>query len=533
LVLVALFAATSLPGVAHGSRVPIAIQSEDEFYTPSSTSFSPSGATAVEGASVASVQAVVTEAGVSAVQHALTPQLVNHLLGSLQIPPITGKDSISVLGLTVDILYSVANISVTNVTFDQDKLAIVPGSGVSFSVADGAAKITADFGFDIPNPLVNLKGTGVADIKVSQLAVQLQVSATADQKGYPVISCPKASVVLGKFNTNITFNSSILDAILEFFLYLFNGLIKSQIQSAITDAIYTNLNVTVNELIHNQTLLIGLPPNGSQAVLDVSLPSPPIFAPGYLLIPITGEVFLASGLHSNYTPVPLPALATGQMLQLTVGQYLFNTAGWAYYKSGLLTYLITNSVLPAWLPFKLNTATFSFILPNLYKLYPNWDMAIDFLVSKPISFNIDTSSKTQGMAVNMVGDMQVNVIAPNGSWINVFDLETTFKLKFELYFSNDSSSVHGKFYIASFTTVIKSSQIGTFDVSVINFFLDALFDNVLLYPVNEYLMLYPLFTFPPLAGFHYVNPALVYSKDFVTLSADFAVTPELARSLGL
>merc|ERR1711974_17219 len=110
-------------------------------------------------------------------------------------------------------------------------------------------------------------------------------------------------------------------------------------------------------------------------------------------------------------------------------------------------------------------------------------MNIDFLVSKPITFNIDTSSKTEGMAVNMVGDMAVNVIAPNGSWINVFDLETTF----ELYFANGSQAVHGKFYIASFTTVIKSSQIGTFDVSVINFILDALFDNVLLCPVNEYL----------------------------------------------
>jgi hypothetical protein len=42
-------------------------------------------------------------------------------------------------------------------SLNPDKLAIVPGSGVSFSVADGAAKITADFGFDIPNPLVNLK----------------------------------------------------------------------------------------------------------------------------------------------------------------------------------------------------------------------------------------------------------------------------------------------------------------------------------------------------------------------------------------
>jgi hypothetical protein len=44
------------------------------------------------------------------------------------------------------------------------------------------------------------------------------------------------------------------------------------------------------------------------------------------------------------------------------------------------------------------------------------------------------ASHTPGMAVNMVGDMAVNVIAPNGSWVNVFDLETTFELKFEVRF---------------------------------------------------------------------------------------------------
>ena len=32
----------------------------------------------------------------------------------------------------------------------------------------------------------------------------------------------------------------------------------------------------------------------------------------------------------------------------------------------------------------------------------------------------------------MVGDLEVNVIAPNGTVINVFDLETTFKLKFQV-----------------------------------------------------------------------------------------------------
>ena len=95
-------------------------------------------------------------------------------------------------------------------------------------------------------------------------------------------------------------------------------------------------------------------------------------------------------------------------------------------------------------------------MPHSLHARADWDMNIDFLVSKPITFNIDTSSKTEGtdriprtahrerhalsgfphsgMAVNMVGDMAVNVIAPNGSWINVFDLETTFELKFEVRF---------------------------------------------------------------------------------------------------
>lgn len=508
-------------------RVPIAIRTEEDGPTASGATRGARGPS--DG--VASVQAVMTAAGVNAVQRALTPQWANYLISTLDLAPITGEEDINILGLTVKIGYTVANISIRNVTFDQDTLSIVPGSGLNFSVADGGAKIAANFAYGIPNPLVNLNGTGTAKIAVSKLSVQLQLGATADQKGYPVISCPSVSVVLGKFDTSISSDSTILDVIVRFFLYLFNGTIRTQIQDTITATVRDKLNGEVNELIHNQSLHIGLPPNGSQAVIDVSLPSSPVFAPGYLLIPVKGEVFLASGLHSNYTPTPIPALATNQMLQLSVGQYLFDTAGWAYYKSGLLTYLITNSDLPAWLPFKMNTATFSFILPNLYKLYPNWDMNIDFLVSKPITFNIDTSSKTEGMAVNMVGDMAVNVIAPNGSWVNVFDLETTFELKFELYFGNGSQAVHGKFYIASFTTVIKSSQIGTFDVSVINFFLDALFDNVLLYPVNEYLSLNPLFTFPTLAGFHYVNPTLVYSKDYVTLSADFAVSPQLARSL--
>ena len=51
----------------------------------------------------------------------------------------------------------------------------------------------------------------------------VQVNATADQKGYPVLSCPNASVVLGNFNTQITLNSSILEyGFVFFFNYFFS-----------------------------------------------------------------------------------------------------------------------------------------------------------------------------------------------------------------------------------------------------------------------------------------------------------------------
>jgi hypothetical protein len=523
---VGLLSIMELAKVVQASRIPMAIQTEDGLVASEATSKSVNGV--VEG-----VHAVITTAGVCAVQRAFTPHLVNHLIESLNLPPITGEEDIDILGLTVKIGYTVANLSIANVTFDQDTVDIVPGSGLSFSVANGGAKISADFAYGIPNPLVNLNGSGHADIDVSQLVVQLQVNVTADEKGYPVISCPKASVVLGQFNTKIRFNSSILDAIVEFFLYLFNGVIRTQIQDAINTAVYSNLNGEVNELIHNQSLHVALPPNGSQAILDVSLTSPPVFAPGYLLVPVKGEVFLSSGLRSNYTADPLPTMVTGQMLQLTVGEYFFNTAGWTYFKTGLLAFFLENSNLPSWVPIRLNTAYFAFILPALYKNYPDLNMTIAWQATETVRFNIDNSSQTEGIAVDLVSTLAVNVVLPNGQWLTVFDLGISFKLKFQLYFGNESNSVHGKFYIASFNATILSSQIGTFDVSLLNFILDTLFDNILLYPVNEYLSRYPLITIQPLAGFHFVNPALVYSKNYVTLSGDFAVTPQLAHSLGL
>ena len=96
-------------------RVPIAIRTEEDGPTASGATRGARGPS--DG--VASVQAVMTAAGVNAVQRALTPQWANYLISTLDLAPITGEEDINILGLTVKIGYTVANISIRNVTFDQ------------------------------------------------------------------------------------------------------------------------------------------------------------------------------------------------------------------------------------------------------------------------------------------------------------------------------------------------------------------------------------------------------------------------------
>jgi len=473
----------------------------------------------IRGATGGSLQAVVTASGVETTKRAFQPQLLNQILGSLHLPTISGQTPITLLGITVNLHYQVGNISISNVTFANDTIDIVPARGINFALTNGKALIDADFSYSIPS--IYLSGAGKADITVDQLALKAELDVGADAKGYPLVSCPVASVVLGVFNTKISSDSTIIDVIINFFLYLLNGSVRNQIQTAITMATYNTLNKTVNELIHNQTLFVGLPPNGSHAVVDISLPSAPVFDPNYILLPLKGEVLLEPDQHSGYTPAPLPTLASRQMLQVIVGRYLLDTAGWTYFKSGVLEQLVTNDDVPSWFPFKLNTESLSAILPALNELCKGCDMNLDFLVSQPITSKINSAGDHQGVEIKVVGDMVANIIAPNGTWISVFDLELVTIVKFKLYF-NGSNSVHGLFHVVSFTSNVKSSRIGYFDPSTLSFVLSLLIDNVLIYPVNAYLDANPLFTFPEIFGFHYVNPTLLYHPDYIALSADFA-----------
>jgi len=72
-----------------------------------------------QGTGSAAVQVVVTADGVALVQKALHPKLVDQLLSSLHLPPMAGSQNVSLLGVLVKADYSVANVSIANVSFDD------------------------------------------------------------------------------------------------------------------------------------------------------------------------------------------------------------------------------------------------------------------------------------------------------------------------------------------------------------------------------------------------------------------------------
>ena len=59
-----------------------------------------------------------------------------------------------------------------------------------------------------------------------------------------------------------------------------------------------------------------------------------------------------------------------------MSDYVFNTAGWAFYETGALKIAVTPNEVPANSPVHLNTQAFKSIVPALYKKYPNANMSL-------------------------------------------------------------------------------------------------------------------------------------------------------------
>ena len=80
-----------------------------------------------------------------------------------------------------------------------------------------------------------------------------------------------------------------------------------------------------------------------------------------------GEFYsIAHPVEAPFTPPPLPPIAnTTKMIYFWLTDYIAESAGFVYTMAGALQYNITPDMIPSSFPFKLNTASFKALIPEV------------------------------------------------------------------------------------------------------------------------------------------------------------------------
>ncbi|XVF81535.1 hypothetical protein PTKIN_Ptkin15bG0162800 [Pterospermum kingtungense] len=220
--------------------------------------------------------------------------------------------------------------------------------------------------------------------------------------------------------------------------WLYQGMINAfeeQIGSAVESAITNKLKDGILKL---DSFLQALPkeiPVDDNASLNVSFVENPLLSSSSIQFDING-LFTAS----NKAPVPKYYRQSRQpsvfcsdqpkMLGISLDEAVFNSASALYYDAEFMEWIVDKVPDQA----LLNTAGWRFIIPQLYKKYPNADMNLNISLSSPPIIRIAEHS----MGATVYADVIIDVVQA-GEVIPVACISLVSKLKYNgwylLFFS--------------------------------------------------------------------------------------------------
>ena len=204
--------------------------------------------------------------------------------------------------------------------------------------------------------------------------------------------------------------------------------------------------------------------------------------------------------------------------QIIIDQYVAQSASWVFFNAGVMTFNVTDSMLPASAPFRLNTSVFAQLIPGLQKTFPNQMMQLD------VSASAAPTAAFTSSGVELSGDGEIAVFAISAAG----ELQPAFTLGISLaaggnvtVTSGSSPAITGQLSTATFKSTVKQSEIGTFDPTQLNTLVQGLL-SAAVPALNKKLagMTIPI---PNLPQVSLKNPSITYANGYFAVSSDISV----------
>ncbi|KAL6655360.1 hypothetical protein ACP70R_006186 [Stipagrostis hirtigluma subsp. patula] len=275
--------------------------------------------------------------------------------------------------------------------------AVISQSGLDFAkdllVSRAAADLTPlsvpDIERSVSIPLVGTVRMAASGIVLHGLAVHNSTVAVGDTGLVVAASLASANLTMEwsySYSAWVVTISDSGNASIQLFIDAFSNHIRSSVENAIINKIMVGAS-KLDSFLGNLPKKIDV---DNVAAMNVTFVNDPLFKSSSvefdidgLFIPSDGTVVPRHALIGDIGFAPLLG-SSSNMLWISLDEDVFNSVSALYFKAGLLQRMVDK--IPD--QFLLNTASWRFLIPQLYHIYPDDDILLNISAISPPSVRI-------------------------------------------------------------------------------------------------------------------------------------------------
>ncbi|VVA90026.1 unnamed protein product [Arabis nemorensis] len=433
--------------------------------------------------------------------------LVNKAIASiipLQIPRIEKSVRIPFLG-GIDVVVSNLTIYELDVASSYVKLGetglVVVASGTTCNLS-----MNWHYSYSTWLPPMEISDKGIASVQVKGMEIGLSLGLQSDEGGLKLslleCGCHVKDILIELEGGASWFYQGMVNAF------------KDQIGASVETTIAKKLSEGVSDL---DSFLQSLPkeiPVDDKAALNVTFTDNPILRNSSITFEIDGlftkretNQVLKSFLRKSVPSAICPG--NSKMLGISVDEAVFNSAAALYYNADFMQWIVDKVPEQS----LLNTARWRFIIPQLYKKYPNQDMNLNISLSSPPYVKISE----QYVGANVNADLIIDVLEAN-QVIPVACISLVIRGSGALRVMGNN--LGGSVRLEDFSMSLKWSNIGNLHLHLLQPIVWTVIQTVFVPYANDHLE--KGFPLPIIHGFTLENAEIICSSSDITICSDVA-----------
>ncbi|XP_014896832.1 lipopolysaccharide-binding protein [Poecilia latipinna] len=388
------------------------------------------------------VQVILTNKGLQYGKHEGTGW-IQEKLEKITFPDISGSVNIHI----GRVYYTLSGVTIKKCDLPEPSVEFVQQSGLTTSIAGLSFALAGEW----RNHFGLIHDSGSFDMAIFNIDVTSAVKLGSNAGGHLSVTSVNCTASVGDVSMQFHGGASwIFQPFVKYFKGHIIGIIQSKICPEVEDTIMNldhhlqamNVSFDVNEVLS----------------FDVPLTGDPDIEPSNMKLGFKGE-FHSIETHAEPPFVAqefvLPELA-GYMLSVGLSEFTLNSASFGYFSAGQLQAFINDSMIPPYIPFRLNTSAMGGFIPQLPKMYPGLLMNLQVNARDAPMFSFQPGSGVLDVHICV----KASATESNGTQVPLFTLYIDSRFTGKMMIAD--GKLKGSMMLNNVTLTLGSSEIGDF-----------------------------------------------------------------------